>query len=139
MGKNDVILIDNMVDQLVQSEDATSSERADAFQRMAIEFVLGHITPTTEDLEEGIVDGANDGGIDGFFISVNGSLVTDSSSIMWPRTGIELEVWICTCKHQDTFSPENSWRVPIPVQTQEPPCGTSAVLTTTCATTEALA
>ena len=38
-----------------------------------------------------------------------------------------------------TPSPENSWRVPIPVQTQEPPCGTSAVLTTTCATTEALA
>ena len=37
-------------------------------------------------------------------------------------------------------SPENSWRVPIPVQTQEPPCGTSAVgLTTTCATTEVLA
>ena len=36
-------------------------------------------------------------------------------------------------------SPENSWRVPIPVQTQEPPCGTSAVLTITCATTEALA
>ena len=36
-------------------------------------------------------------------------------------------------------SPENSWRVPIPVQTQEPPCGTSVVLTTTCATTEALA
>ena len=35
-------------------------------------------------------------------------------------------------------SPENSWRVPIPVQTQEPPYGTSAVLTTTCATTEAL-
>ena len=37
------------------------------------------------------------------------------------------------------LNPENSWRVPIPVQTQEPPCGTSAVLTTTCATTEALA
>ena len=34
-------------------------------------------------------------------------------------------------------SPENSQRVPISVQTQEPPCGTSAVLTTTCATTEA--
>ena len=37
------------------------------------------------------------------------------------------------------LSPENSRRVPIPVQTQEPPCGTSAVLTTTCATPEALA
>ena len=40
---------------------------------------------------------------------------------------------------RQAVSPENSWRVPIPVQTQEPPCGTSAVLTTTCATTEALA
>ena len=40
---------------------------------------------------------------------------------------------------RDALGPENSWRVPIPVQTQEPPCGTSAVLITTCATTEALA
>ena len=45
---------------------------------------------------------------------------------------------ICSA-HALVLSPENSWRVPIPVQTQEPPCGTSAVLTTTCATTEALA
>ena len=36
-------------------------------------------------------------------------------------------------------SPRLYWRVPIPVQTQAPPCGTSAVLTTTCATMEALA
>ena len=42
-------------------------------------------------------------------------------------------------KNKVNSSPENSWRVPIPVQTQEPPCGTSAVSTTTCATTEALA
>ena len=103
MGRNDVVLVDNMVDQLVQADGATSSERADAFQRMAIEFVLGHTTPTTEDLEEGIVDGSNDGGIDGFFIAVNGSLVTDPSTIAWPRAGIELEVWICTCKLQDSF------------------------------------
>ena len=103
MARNDVIIIDNMVDQLVEGEDVTSSERGDAFQRMAIEFVLGHTAPTTEDIEEGIVDGANDGGIDGFFIAVNGSLVGDPSSITWPRTGIELEVWISTCKHQDTF------------------------------------
>ena len=65
--------------------------------------MLGHTTPTIEDLDEGIVDGSNDGGIDGLFISVNGSLVTDPSSITWPRTGIELEVWISTCKHQSTF------------------------------------
>ena len=103
MGRNDVIIVDNMVDRLVQGEYVTRSERAAAFQRMAIELVLGHTTPTTEELDEGIVDGANDGGIDGFFIAVNGALVTDPSSIAWPRSGIELEVWIYTCKHQDTF------------------------------------
>ena len=103
MGKNDVIIIDNMVDQLVQRDDVTLSDRADAFQRMAIECVLGRTAPTIEDLEEGIVDGPDDGGIDGFFIAVNGSLVTDPRSIAWPRTGVELEVWICTCKYQNTF------------------------------------
>ena len=103
MGKNDVILIDNMVDQLVQRDDVTPMERADVFQRMAIESLLAHTIPTIDDLEEGIVDGSDDGGIDGFFISVNGSLVSEPSSIAWPRSGIELEVWISTCKHQDTF------------------------------------
>lgn len=103
MGKNDIILVDNMVDQLVQPDDVTSMERADVFQRMGIESLLAHTNPTIDDLEEGIVDGTDDGGIDGFFISVNGSLVTDPSSIAWPRSGIELEVWISTCKHHDTF------------------------------------
>ena len=103
MGKNDIILVDNMVDQLVQRDDVTSTERADAFQHMAIESLLAHTNPTVDDMEEGMVDGSDDGGIDGFFISVNGSLVTDPSLISWPRTGIELEVWISTCKHQDTF------------------------------------
>ena len=65
--------------------------------------VLAHTMPTIDDIEEGIVDGSGDGGIDGFFISVNGSLITDPSSITWPRSGIELEVWISTCKHQATF------------------------------------
>ena len=103
MGKNDIILVDNMVDQLVQRDNATATERADVFQRMAIEFLLAHTIPNVDDLEEGLVDGSDDGGIDGFFISVNGSLITDPSSIAWPRSGIELEVWISTCKHQDTF------------------------------------
>ena len=103
MGKNDVIIIDQMVEQLVPHDDVTPAERGETFQRMAIEYVLGQTTPTIEELEEGIVDGSDDGGIDGFFLAVNGSLVTDPSSIVWPRSGIELEVWICTCKHQNTF------------------------------------
>ena len=103
MGKNDVIVIDNILEQYLRRDETPSAERADAFQRMAIEFVLRHTIPTSEDLDEGIVDGTNDGGIDGFFISINGSLVTDSSSMMWPRSGIELEIWIFTCKHQSTF------------------------------------
>ena len=79
MGRNDVIIVDNMIDQLVQREDATSSERGEAFQRMAIEFVLGHTIPTAEDLEEGIVDGANDGGIDGFLFPLTAlSLLTQA-------------------------------------------------------------
>lgn len=103
MGKNDIIVVDNIVEQYLRRDETTSTERADVFQRLAIEFVLRHTNPTSEDIDEGIVDGANDGGIDGFFISINGSLIADLSSVMWPRSGIELEVWILTCKHQSTF------------------------------------
>ena len=52
-----------------------------------------------------------------------------------PEKSIQMDLQVVL---NSWFSPENSWRVPIPVQTQEPPYGTSAVLTTTCATTEAL-
>jgi len=51
----------------------------------------------------GSIDGKNDGGIDGFFILVNGHLLMDPESFSWPKSGAQLEVWVITCKHGETF------------------------------------
>lgn len=52
---------------------------------------------------QGSVDGRNDGGIDGFYIIVNGHLAESIPKDYWPRSNAELEVFIFTCKHDDSF------------------------------------
>ena len=60
-------------------------------------------TPGPEDLDDGLLDGSDDGGIDGLFIAVNGQLMSDVDSVPWTRSGVEIEVLIVTCKHQEGF------------------------------------
>lgn len=103
MGKNDTVVIDSIIQRGTNSADLSPTERAEAFQRVAFEQLLKHRTPGPEDIDIGIVDGSGDGGIDGLYISVNGFLMADVNSVPWPKAGVEIEVWILTCKHQDRF------------------------------------
>ena len=54
-------------------------------------------------LKSGWVDGRHDGGIDGFFLFVNGHLVSDISSFHWPKAHARVDVFVISCKHHDTF------------------------------------
>jgi len=56
-----------------------------------------------DELLHGAVDGERDGGIDGFFILVNGHLLDDPESFVWPRSSAELRLILVTCKHHETF------------------------------------
>ena len=103
MARNDTIVIDSIIEQRAGSAELTTAERGELFQRLAIEQLLKQRTPGPEDIDDGLVDGSGDGGIDGLFIAVNGQLMSDVESVPWPRSGIEIEIWIVTCKHQDRF------------------------------------
>jgi hypothetical protein len=102
MAKNDVLLIDGIVDERVEIQ-LPSSRRDEAFEYLAFEQILKDFDLSREEIESGSVDGRNDGGIDGFFIFVNGHLLVDPQSFIWPKSGAQLEVWIITCKLHDTF------------------------------------
>jgi hypothetical protein len=102
MAKNDKILLDGIIDDRVEIK-LPSSRRDEAFEYLAFEQILKDYDLSREEIESGSVDGRNDGGIDGFFILVNGHFLIDPESFSWPRTGSQLEVWIITCKHHDTF------------------------------------
>lgn len=102
MAKNDRLLIDGIIDDRVEIK-LPSEKRDEAFEYFAFEQTLKDHDLSREEIKAGNVDGRNDGGIDGFFIIVNGHYLSDPQSFKWPKTGSVLEVWIITCKHHDTF------------------------------------
>lgn len=102
MAKNDKILIDGIIDERVANK-IPSEKRGEVFEYFAFEQILKDYDLSYEELISGTVDGQNDGGIDGFYVFINGHLLVDLDKFNWPKTGSFLELWIITCKHHDTF------------------------------------
>ena len=102
LAKNDTILLDGIIDDLVR-EKVPSDRRDEVFEYFAFQQILKDYDLSQDEIKSGTVDGRNDAGIDGFFIFVNGHFLTDPDSFIWPRSGTELEIWLITCKHHDTF------------------------------------
>ncbi|MBI5727098.1 MAG: abortive phage resistance protein, partial [Ignavibacteriales bacterium] len=103
MAKNDTIILDGILDDRV-TQRLPSTKRDEVFEYFAIEQILKDFQLSKEEISIGQIDGRNDGGIDGIYIFVNGHLLSDySESFFWPRTNAELELYIITCKHHETF------------------------------------
>lgn len=102
MAKNDKILIDGIIDERVEIS-VPSEKRDEVFEFFVFEQLLKDYDLSKDEISFGSIDGRNDGGIDGFFIFVNGHLLTDTEKFVWPKSGSILELWIITCKHHDTF------------------------------------
>lgn len=101
MAKNDVILLDGILDDRALAE---SSDRGELFELFAFEQILKSFDLTREEIECGWVDGKDDGGIDGFYTFVNGTLIRNLNETSLPRRGVEIEYWIISCKHKDSFN-----------------------------------
>lgn len=66
-------------------DDEYPNEDVDAvFERYAAMQVLKPKELTTDELDEGIVDGGGDGGIDSFYVFLNGALLSPDDSILTP-------------------------------------------------------
>jgi len=102
MAKNDTLLLDGIIDDRV-SEKLPSDRRDEVFEYLAFEQILKNYDLSTEEILSGNVDGGDDGGIDGIYIFINGHLLAAPESFTWPKTGAELDIWVITCKHRNTF------------------------------------
>ena len=102
MAKNDLLLLDGIIDDRVAMR-LPSEKRDEAFEYLVFEQVMKDFDLSMEELLSGAIDGRQDGGIDAFFIVVNGHLLQDPESFMWPRTGSDLRLILITSKHHDTF------------------------------------
>lgn len=101
MAKNDVVLLDSLLQQQFTARSGT--DVGEPFERFVLEQILKHFDLSSEELDFGWTDGSLDGGIDGFYILINGRLLTDPADFAWPRTAAEIQVFLVTCKHHDTF------------------------------------
>lgn len=102
MAKNDRLLLDGIIDDRVAIR-LPSDKRDEAFEYLAFEQLLKDFDLSADELLYGSIDGRQDGGIDGFFVLVNGHLLQDPESFVWPRTNSELRLILITCKHHDSF------------------------------------
>lgn len=100
-----MVLIDGIIDERLSTKNLQddAKNRGSEFESFAFSEILKPFDLTEKELENGIVDGSDDGGIDGFYIFVNGVPIIDSSDFTWPKRNAELEVYIITCKHHDTY------------------------------------
>lgn len=102
MAKNDLILLDGILDEYM-SKSLPSGDAGEVFEYLATEQILKDYAFTKDQLQSGCVDGHNDGGIDEFFVLVNGHLAEGIPADFWPKSNAELEVFIVTCKHDASF------------------------------------
>lgn len=76
----------------------------DYFEVFACEQVLKSFDLSYEEIEQGIVDGGNDGGVDAFFVFVNGQLVREDTDFAdLPRKDVVIDVHLVQAKNQETF------------------------------------
>jgi len=100
MAKNDAILLDGIISDQMSGRGL---DKGEAFEIFAFEQILKSFDLTQQEMEHGWVDGKDDGGVDGFYTFVNGSLVVAPEKFSWPRKNVNIEIFIINCKHKDSF------------------------------------
>ncbi len=100
MARNDKILLDQIIAELARDKN---SNIGNVFEYFGISQLLKDYDLSSDELELGMVDGRDDGGIDGWYTFVDGILVGDTEDLS-PRKMInKIDVWIISSKHHDTF------------------------------------
>ena len=102
MAKNDKILVDYILNER-KLINYPSNDIGEIMELFANEQIMKDYDLSQTDFQQSNIDGKDDGGIDSFYIFVNGILVKKDEIIKLPKNQIEITVVIVQCKHADTF------------------------------------
>ncbi len=100
MSANDAIVLDGI---LADRKNGEEQDEGRVFERFAFEQILKDYALTSNQIDDGWVDGGGDGGIDGLYVIVNGYPYGGDDGFQWPRENPHITVWIITCKHREGF------------------------------------
>jgi hypothetical protein len=97
---NDVVLLQKRIRERRDSQHPNLS--VDQFFLIdSAESLLREFDPSTQQVEDGIVDGADDGGIDAVYLAVNGKLVDEADETA--SDGARIEILIIQAKNESGF------------------------------------
>lgn len=102
MTSNDVVLLDDMI---VRSRDETLSVLSDTEHEtyFTAKQYLRNFNASHDDLLSGIVDGAQDGGIDAVYMFVNGFCIRDDTPLTGLGRNAQLDLFILQVKNSKGF------------------------------------
>lgn len=95
MSKNDVVILDNILEKRGDSEN---------FNSFVSEQILKNYDLSFDELKLGLTDGADDGGIDGFYTLVNGNLLMEPFEKSLIKKGMQIDLFMIQSKNSVSFS-----------------------------------
>lgn len=103
MPTNDQIILKQLLEDRKTNLAANVAE-AFYFDIFSAEQVLKDYEPSYDDLEEGIIDGGGDGGIDSIYIVINGELIHPDTDLVKFQGDVAVDLIIIQSKKTDGFS-----------------------------------
>jgi len=103
MSNNDLVLVKQLLEQ-DRRERAPELSESDHFQMFVSEQALKDYDLSYDEINQGVVDGGGDGGIDGLFLFVNGSLMAEPAEATDFRRGVPVELVFIQAKTSESFS-----------------------------------
>ncbi len=100
MSTNDAIVLDRI---LLSRKKSDEQDIGRVFELFVFEQILKDYALTSNQIDDGWVDGGGDGGIDGFYVIVNGYPYGGEEGFQWPRENPHITLWVITCKHREGF------------------------------------
>ena len=100
MSANDTIVLDGI---LADRMTVNNQDEGRVFEKFAFEQILKEYALTSNQIDDGWVDGGGDGGIDGLYVIVNGYPYGGDEGFQWPRENPHITAWVITCKHREGF------------------------------------
>lgn len=103
MGPNDVIILDSTLAQRKQVIHGTLSD-SEYFEVFCVEQVLKNFDLSYEEILAGIIDGSDDGGLDGFYLFVDGDLLDEDADLSKYKKTPLVELYAIQPKQPATFT-----------------------------------
>jgi hypothetical protein len=101
--QNDVIILDSTLSQKKQSVHATLDDST-YFEVFCTEQILKNYDLSYEELLDGILGGGDDGGIDSFYVFVDGELLDEDTDVSKYKKNPVIDIYLIQAKQTTSFT-----------------------------------